>query len=96
MIKLILTPQRGDMLVSYSADGDILTATGSTDEDSFDFSSLVDGDIANDFVTSLSVCPVLSAECGEVDGDRVITVTVISWYGADADDAEKQVREVIL
>lgn len=96
MLKLILTPQRSDMLVSYSAGGDILTATGATAEDSFDFSSLVDGDIATDFVTSLSVCPVLSAECSEVDGERVVTVTAVSWYGADAGDDEKQVREVIL
>lgn len=96
MIKIILTPQRSDMLVSYSADGDILTATGATGGDHFDFSALIDGDIATDFVTSLSVCPVLSAECSDVDGERVITVTAISWYGADADDDAKQVREVVL
>ena len=96
MLKLILTPQRSDMLVSYSADGDILTATGADGEDSFDFSSLIDGDIATDFVTSLSVCPVLSAKCSIVDGERVITVSAINWYGAEADDDEKQLREVIL
>lgn len=96
MIKLILTPQRSDMLVSYSADGDVLKVSGATSDDSFDFTPLVDGDIASNLVSTLPVCPVLSAECVEVDGDRVITVTAISWYGADASDSEKQIREVIL
>ncbi|WPU24526.1 hypothetical protein RI049_07175 [Cedecea neteri] len=96
MIKLILTPQRSDMLVSYSADGDILKITGASVHDSFDFTSLVDGDIATDFVTTLSACPLLSAECSDVGNERVITVTAISWYGIDADADAKQVREVIL
>ena len=73
MIKLILTPQRSDMLASYSADGDILTVAGTTGDDSFAFSSLVDGAVATDFVTSPSVCPALSAECRDVDGERAGT-----------------------
>lgn len=96
MIKLILTPQRNDMIASYTAVGDVLAVTGAAGEDSFDFSSLTDGDIATDFVSSLNVCPVISAECSIDDGERVITVSAISWYGADADDELKQGREVIL
>lgn len=96
MIKLILTPQRGDMIASYTADGDVLTVTGGTATDSFDFSPLIDGDIATDFVSTLSICPVLSAECSVSDGERIVTVSAISWYGADAADGLKQVREVIL
>jgi len=96
MIKLILTPQRNDMIASYAAVGDVLTVTGAAGEDIFDFTSLTDGDIAKEFVSSLGVCPVLSAECSIVDGERVITVSAISWYGAEADDELKHVREVTL
>lgn len=95
-MKLILTPQRNDMIASYTAVGDVLTVTGAAGEDSFDFASLNDGDIATEFVSSIGVCPVLSAECSIADGERAITVSAISWYGADADDGLKQIREVIL
>lgn len=96
MITMILTPQRSDMTVAYSVDGDVLNVIGASGEDYFDFSSLIDGDIAADFVSTLSVCPVLSAECSVYDSERLITVSAIGWYAADAEEDAKQMREVIL
>ncbi|HFZ2332041.1 TPA: hypothetical protein ACIJ1F_004729, partial [Citrobacter freundii] len=60
--------------------------------DSFDFSTLNDGDIAVDFISVLKPNPVLNArkESGE------IIVELIGFYGSEAEESETQIWEVTL
>ncbi|HCW0179729.1 TPA: hypothetical protein OW286_003091 [Citrobacter freundii] len=91
-MKAILTPQRSDNVMNVSAKGDVLTIEVDGVTDSFDFSTLNDGDIAVDFVSVLTPNPVLKArkESGE------IIVELIGFYGPDAEESEMLTREVIL
>ena len=91
-MKAIFTPQRSDYVMKVSAKGDVLTIEVDGVTDSFDFSTLNDGDIAVDFVSVLTPNPVLKArkESGE------IIVELIGFYGSDAEESEMLTREVIL
>ena len=91
-MKAIFTPQRSDYVMKVSAKGDVLTIEVDGVTDSFDFSTLNDGDIAVDFVSVLTPNPVLNArkESGE------IIVELIGFYGPDAEESEMLTREVIL
>lgn len=91
-MKAIFTPQRSDYVMKVSAKGDVLTIEVDGVTDSFDFSTLNDGDIAVDFVSVLTHNPVLNArkESGE------IIVELIGFYGSDAEESEMLTREVIL
>ncbi|MGY9353871.1 hypothetical protein ACTM7X_06450 [Citrobacter braakii] len=91
-MKAIFTPQRSDYVMKVSAKGDVLTIEVDGVTDSFDFSTLNDGDIAVDFVSVLTPNPVLKArkESGE------IIVELIGFYGPDAEESEMLTREVIL
>lgn len=90
-MRAILTPQRSDRRVAYSAADNVLTVTMGAQSDVFDFSDMPDGR-ATHFETTLPVCPVVSAE--RVDG--VLTVKLLHWYGAGADDEEKRERKVTI
>ncbi|RYH95502.1 MULTISPECIES: hypothetical protein [Citrobacter freundii complex] len=91
-MKAILTPQRSDNVMNMSAKGDVLTIEVDGVTDSFDFSTLNNGDIAVDFVSVLNPNPVRKArkESGEV------IVGLIGFYGPDAEESEMLTREVIL
>ena len=91
-MKAIFTPQRSDYVMKVSAKGDVLTIEVDGVTDSFDFSTLNDGDIAVDFVSVLTPNPVLNArkESGE------IIVELIGFYGSDAEESETQIWEVML
>jgi hypothetical protein len=91
-MKIKLTPQRSDYSQLYSATGDVLSVTINDVTDTFDFSSLENGDQATDIMTTLPINPIINAT--RVNGD--IEVAMISFYGIDADDIEKNFREVTL
>lgn len=91
-MKAIFTPQRSDYVMKVSAKDDVLTIEVDGVTDSFDFSTLKDGDIAVDFVSVLNPNPVRKArkESGEV------IVGLIGFYGPDAEESKMLTREVIL
>ncbi|HFK7274809.1 hypothetical protein [Citrobacter freundii] len=91
-MKAIFTPQRSDNVVNASAKGDVLIIDVDGVTDSFDFSTLNDGDIAVDFISVLKPNPVLNArkESGE------IIVELIGFYGSEAEESETQIWEVTL
>lgn len=91
-MKIKLTPQRSDCTQSYSVQNDVLTVTVNGVTDSFDFSTLGNGDQVTDITTTLPVNPIINVT--RVDG--IIEVTMISFYGVDADEIEKIFREVTL
>ncbi|HCB1772849.1 TPA: hypothetical protein MYP59_005558, partial [Citrobacter freundii] len=59
-MKAIFTPQRSDNVMNASAKGDVLIIDVDGVTDSFDFSTLNDGDIAVDFISVLKPNPVLN------------------------------------
>lgn len=78
------TPQRSDNILSYEADGDVLTVTctqrGQQHQDTFDFSGVPDGELDREQIeTTLPVQPILSAK--KENGE--LTVRVLRWYGKD-------------
>ncbi|NSL37216.1 hypothetical protein HTG87_26200 [Citrobacter werkmanii] len=91
-MKAIFTPQRSDNVVNASAKGDVLIIDVDGVTDSFDFSTLNDGDIAVDFISVLKPNPVLNArkESGE------IIVELIGFYGSEAEESETHIWEVML
>ncbi|HAT2811482.1 MULTISPECIES: hypothetical protein [Citrobacter] len=91
-MKAIFTPQRSDNVMNASAKGDVLIIDVDGVTDSFDFSTLNDGDIAVDFISVLKPNPVLNArkESGE------IIVELIGFYGSEAEESETQIWEVTL
>ncbi|MBJ8910138.1 MULTISPECIES: hypothetical protein [Citrobacter freundii complex] len=91
-MKAIFTPQRSDNVVNASAKGDVLIIDVDGVTDSFDFSTLNDGDIAVDFISVLKPNPVLNArkESGE------IIVELIGFYGSEAEESETHIWEVTL
>lgn len=91
-MKVILTPQRSDNVMNVSSKGDVLTIEVDGVTDSFDFSTLNDGDIAVDFISVLKPNPVLNArkESGE------IIVELIGFYGSEAEESETQIWEETL
>lgn len=91
-MKAILTPQRSDNVMNMSAKGDVLTIEVDGVTDSFDFSTLNNGDIAVDFVSVLNPNPVLSAK---KESEEII-VELIGFYDSDAEETETLTREVIL
>ncbi|WP_370607831.1 hypothetical protein [Citrobacter meridianamericanus] len=91
-MKAILTPQRSDNVMNVSAKGDVLTIEVDGVNDSFDFSTLNNGDIAVDFVSVLNPNPVLSAK---KESEEII-VELIGFYDSEAEETETITREVIL
>jgi len=64
-------PQRTDVDISYTIDGERITAAVDGVTDVFDFASLPDGEAA-EIVSVLNPCPVLAAK--RVDGELHITL----------------------
>jgi hypothetical protein len=86
MIKVIETPQRSDMKISYSIDGDVLNVTIDDVTEEFDFTGFPEGQAEEITPGLLRVSPIISAE---KVGDE-ITITLIRFYGED----EKEVFEI--
>lgn len=85
------SPQRSDKQVDYEFSGEVVTATADGITDSFDFSSMLDGEIArNDdgsmaIETALPVMPI-------VDANRTngfLTITLVKFHGEEATEDER-------
>lgn len=90
-MKLVYSPQRADIPRDLSVDGDVITVTIGGVTDVFDFTGMPDG-VTDGVESILTHSPILRAE--RVAGE--LTVHLLHWYGADAAEDEKQVREVIV
>lgn len=83
-MKILLSPQRADFTVSYSAQGDVLTVTMDEKVHSFDFSDLQD-ETLTEFSSSLPICPLLFAK----RTDEGVIVSALHFYGLEAEESEK-------
>lgn len=88
-MKIVYTPQRNDAVVEYRFAGEAVTAVIADQSETFDFTGMPDGRAESITADTLPICPVLSAE--RANGD--LTVKLLYWYGADAEDWEKEERE---
>lgn len=70
-MRITYFPQRSDRAVSYTFDGEVITATLDGVTDTFDFSNLPDGE-AGEITSTLDPCPVLAAR--RVDGELHVTL----------------------
>ncbi len=87
------SPQRADKKIDYAFKGETITATLNGITDTFDFSSLNEGDeVARneetgqlEIETNLPILPILDArrENGQV------VVTVLKYHGKDAPESER-------
>ena len=82
MIKVFFSPQRSDNQIEYSFNGEAVTARIGTVKDTFDFSTLPDGElnIEESIETTLPVCPIISAK--RVDG--ILHLELLNWLGPNA------------
>ena len=82
MIKVFFSPQRADEQIEYSFSGEVITARIDNAEDTFDFTSLPDGELnmEEEIETALSVCPVISAK--RING--ILHLELLNWIGKDA------------
>jgi len=79
-------PQRTDTTVTYTFDGDRITATLDGVSDVFDFSALPDGEAA-EIISTLDPCPVLSAK--RVNGElQVALLRAIPARPSDPEELE--------
>jgi hypothetical protein len=85
MIKIIESPQRADMKITYVVDGDILNVTVDDVTEEFDFTGLPEGRMTEIEPEELPINPILGAE---KIGDEII-ITLSRFYGKD----EKEVYE---
>jgi len=80
------SPQRSDRSLSYQFSGETITATLDGQSDTFDFSSLPDGELdVSALETTLDICPVLAAR--RVNGQ--LEVTLLRFHGPDAPESER-------
>ena len=85
------SPQRSDRTLSYSIQGDTITATYTAEgqesiTDTFDFSTLPDGEAQVELIeTVLPVNPIKSAK--RVNGE--IWVELLWYHGPDAPESER-------
>lgn len=70
------SPQRSDRQLSYEFAGEKIIATLDGQVDTFDFSSMPDGE-AEEIASTLPICPVVSAK--RVDGE--LEVTLLRFHG---------------
>ena len=90
---IIFSPQRSDKTIEYAFKGEAITATLDGITDTFDFSSLQEGDeVARneetgelEIETALPLLPILNAKR---ENGQVI-VTVIKYHGKDAPEDER-------
>ncbi|HCL5591766.1 hypothetical protein [Enterobacter cloacae] len=83
-MKILLSPQRADATVTYSAQGDVLTVTMDGKVNTFDFSDMQD-EALTEFSSSLPICPLLYAK----RTDEGVIVSALHFYGPEADNNEK-------
>lgn len=91
-MKILLKPQVSDRRISYSFEGEVITARMGDTVDSFDFSGLPDGRLQlHDeegqpaITTDLPVMPIEAA--WREDGQ--LHVQLLNFIGTDATEAEK-------
>ena len=94
-MKMIInfSPQRSDKTIKYDFKGETITATIDGITDTFDFSTLQDGDIIArneetgqlEIETILPLLPILDARR---ENGRVV-VTVLKCHGKDAPESER-------
>ena len=90
---IIFSPQRSDKTIEYIFKGETITATLNGITDTFDFSSLQEGDeVARneetgqlEIETNLPILPILDARR---ENGRVV-VTVLKYHGKDAPESER-------
>src|SRR5690606_21279622 len=70
-MRVLYSPQRTDCNIRYTFSGECITATVNGAVDTFDFTSLPDGEAA-EIISTLDPCPVLSAK--RVDGELHVTL----------------------
>ena len=83
-MRITYSPQRSDRSITYTFDGDRITATLDGVTDTFDFSDLPDGEAAS-IQSVLDPCPVLAAR--RVDGE--LHVTLLRAIGPRPADPEE-------
>lgn len=91
-MKIIYSPQRNDDTIKYDIEDDKIVAHIDGHQETFNFQGMPDGRAESITADNLSVCPVVAAE--RVDGE--LTLTLLHWYGADAEDWEKEQREEVV
>lgn len=91
-MKVLLTPQRNDEKIAYSYNGETVSATYKGTTCTFDFSSVLEGDLPIYDINgqllisnTLEINPIssVSRENGE------LSVTLLNFIGAEATDEEK-------
>lgn len=74
-MNVVYVPIDGFRTYEYASDGDVLIATINGVTDIFDFSEMANG-VAEEFNTTLPVCPVIRAE--RINGK--LTLFLRTWY----------------
>jgi hypothetical protein len=90
-VRLIYSPQRSDVPLSYAISGETITATQGEQSDTFDFSTLPDGRAAI-IDSTQDPCPVLSAR--RENGELIVTLR--THHGPDASEAERFPAEEVI
>lgn len=83
-MKILYSPQQNNEKISYSFNGEIITASYKNVTDTFDFTGLTDG-ISVGVETTLEINPIINAE--RING--ILQVELINFIGADATEDEK-------
>lgn len=90
-MNILYSPQRSDNNISYTFNGETITCEYEGQADTFDFSTVPDGEVSRDengkleIETTLSLLPILEAkrELG------VLNVTLLYFCGIDASETER-------
>lgn len=91
-MRIIYSPQRSDVPLSYQISGDIITATMGGKSDVFDLTGLPAGRSAI-IDSTLDPCPVLAAE-RTADGE--LRVTLRTHHGPNAPESERFPAEEVV
>lgn len=91
-MRIKYSPQRSDVPLEYTFDGDIITATLDGQADVFDFTALPAGRAAI-IESTLDPCPVLAAE-RTADGELI--VTLLKHHGPNAPESERFPAEEVI
>ena len=84
-MRVAYSPQRSDRSITYTFDGETITATLDGVSDVFDFSALPDGELdVSALETTLDICPVLAAR--RVNGQ--LEVTLLKFHGPNPSPQE--------
>jgi len=83
-MNILYSPIRADFEIIYTFGNDSITATIAGQSDTFDFSAIPNGLLA-EITTTLQYNPIISAERKEV----VLSVVLLNPIGADATEEEK-------